>query len=241
MKEDLHILIQQYLDNSMPENDRAAFEQSLKDNPEWQQEFDLMADLEKEMGNQKVNDFTNQLEEIMASPVQSKTEGRNVNFTRRIMTLAASTLLIGGALWWIFNNDQSNQFATLADAYFIHYPANDVIRGSQEEIEILENYNQKNYALAAKELEALGNKTKDSQKWLFSAISYLAMDKPKQTVILLEKIENTPAIINKKYYFLGLAYLKIGDKTKALAALKKINPADKFIFDKTQKLISKLE
>lgn len=241
MKEELYIQIQQYLDNSMPQNERKAFEVSLKQNPELKKEFDLIAGIEEELGNQKISDFNNQLEEILAAPIEEKPAGKSVNFGRRLIGIVASLFLIGGALWWFVGNNQNDDLIAIADEYFLHYPADDVIRGDSAAEKIYESYNQKNYKSAAQELKEEGDKTKDSQKWLFSAISYLAIGNPEECINLVSKIEDSPALNNKKFYFEGLAYLKKGDKTMALKALQKINMGDQFIYNKTQQIIAKLE
>ena len=138
-----------------------------------------------------------------------------------------------GIGWWAFGGNNSSEFNQLAEANFIHYPIEE-IRGDEDPDAIYENYINKNYQLAAPELKESGDKNSDPEKWLFSAISYLALDNPEECINLVEKIGDNPSLNNKKFYYKGLAYLKKGNKNKAIQSFKEINEIDEFIFNKAQ-------
>lgn len=243
-EKDIHIRIQQYLDHTMTKEDQVLFEKELKTNPQLKEDFDLISHMETELGDKTISDFKKKLDVIMDEPMESTSEkitGKTVSFNRRILSIAASFLLLAGAAWWAFSGNDAEKYNSLANANFVHLPATEIRGGENDEVKVYESYVEKDYKTAAPLLREEGNKTKDSQKWLFSAISYLALENPNECLNLLSKMENDPVLNNEKFYYQGLAFLKKGNKTKAIDAFNKINEAKPFLYKKAQEILVKLE
>ena len=248
MDQDKHIQLQEYLDNLMSEEDSTAFEKELNNDEQLQTDFELLKDIEHELGNKELIDFKKKLSGVMEQPIQAtvikKDKGKVISLSRRILSLAASFLVIGIASWWMFTGNidvDGEQYLALADEHFIHYPAQEISRGSEKENSIYKNYEAKNYTIAAPELEKYALENSDNDALLIAAISYLASDNSAKSIILLQEIPELPYLINKKNYYLALAHLEQGHKTTAIIALQTITKADQYFYNKAQNLLTELQ
>ena len=241
------IQIQKYLDKSMSKEERINFEEELNKNKTLQQDFKLLRDIEQELGNNELIDFKKKLAGVMeqsVSPTSIEVPSRKVlPISSKLLSVAASLLVIGFTAWWLYSSsaEKSISYAVLADDYFIHYPAEEIARGTEERNPIYNHYKAKNYRLAATELDKYAQENSDYDALLIAAIAYLADNKPNKTIQLLQKIPDTPYFKNKKNYYLALSHLKQGHKTTALEVLQTINETDKFLYTKAQDLFSKLQ
>lgn len=241
-EKDIHIQIQQYLDNSMSSKEKSNFEKELESNSELKKDFDLISDIESELGNEKLVSFKNILSEIVDTPTQeNQKEGKRVFFSRRILSIAASLLLLAGLAFWMFSTPQKD-YSSLADSNFVHFPSANAVRGEdQSDKSLFENYELKKYDVAAPKLKAEGLKTGDERTLLIAAISYLAIENSEEAILLLKKTSNTSILANKRNYYLGLAYLKKNQVLDAKNFFILVNESDQFFFKKSQVILKQLE
>lgn len=164
------------------------------------------------------------------------------HLSRRVLALAASVLVLVLATWWLFSSSEPNpspELIALADKNFVHYPMQ--ARGDEPNPTLYANYKSKKYELASVELEKYAIENKDNNALLYSAIAYLGMDNPNRTIALLNNLEGEESFQNRKYYYMGLAYLKKEQKEEAVDALKRVNDFDIFLYNKAVNLITTLE
>lgn len=246
MEKDKHLKMQKYLDNLLSEEESVAFEKELNSDKQIQLDFELLKDIEQELGNNELMEFKKKLSGTMEQPIRANSAKKEngLSFSRQILAFAASFLVIGIASWWIYAGSMttdSDNYLLLVDEYFIHYPAQEIARGADKAEPIYENYNAKNYNVAASELEKYAQENSDDNALLMAAIAYLANDDSMKAIALLQKMPDTPYLINKKNYYLALSYLQQGQKTTALSTLQNINKADKYLYDQAQDLLTKLQ
>ncbi len=244
-EKDLHLQIQAYLDQDMSPTEATAFEKELANNETLQADFDLFKDINEDLGNVKLQQFKKKLAIVVEQDIttSAKEDAPIFSLSRRVLSLAASVLVLAIAGWWVFN--QSSEIdpalAALGDDNFFHYPAEDASRGTTDTDNLYDSYEAKAYASAATTLEQHGLNSQDQEALLFSAIAYLGDQQAQKTIDLLTNLADAPHLINKKYYYLGLAYLKVGEPTKAIAAFKQMNEGDPFIYNKAQGILKQLE
>lgn len=243
-EKDLQIQLQDYIAKKLSDEETVAFEKELASNQDLQNDLALLQDIEKEMTNRDLIAFKKKIGKIVEKePVQSRKTKKVVIFPKRILALAASFLLIGLVGWWILFNDSSinEEYLALANENFIHYPAQQASRGVTSEKEIYSIYEEKAYDKAATQLEKYSLNNQDEEAQLFAGIAYLGNNQPQKAIELLKSLPDTPYFINKKQYYLGLAYLKINNKEEAVNAFMQINEGDKPLFDRAQKMLQVLQ
>ena len=243
--------IEQYVKAELTEAELRKFEKKLSQDMALKEEVDfykqlaevsvlqgLFEEAESEMAEVEEE---NEEEEESIKPT-SKKEATVFSFSRRIISLAASFLVLVFAGWWIYSADStsSDLYTELAGENFVHYPAQ-ASRGSTEHSTLYDNYKNKNYQSASVELEKHATTEKDLTAQLYASISYLALDQPRKTVDLLEGMEGVESLNNRKQYYLGLAYLQLGQKEKALIAFKQVNEVDAFLYKKAINILKNLE
>jgi tetratricopeptide (TPR) repeat protein len=245
-EKDLQIQMQAYLENSLSEEEAAVFEKELNRNKDLQKDFELLKDIEEELGNKDLLVFKEELSKIVKTSSESEEpqqeEGRIIPLWRRMLSIAASLLIIALAGWWLVNQSTDvDDLVALADEHLVHYPAQLEVRGKEDKTAIYDNYEAKQYAIAAKNLEEIGNKNKDQKALFFASISYLNIDNPKKAIAILSNLDKTPFLSNKINYYLGIAHLKLGEKEKAIVAFGKMNASDQFLYDKAKLIVEKIQ
>ena len=238
--QDMYEQIQSYLDNSMPLLERNTFEKRLLQDEELRQELELVKELETQLGDQELRNFRTKLKSIVsADGSQIINEERPAKKLKiySILSMAATILFLIGAYWLSHNYTSKANLTSIADKYFVPYPANIQSRGEEINKDIYEDYLAGQYENAAVNLEKFGIKNSDNEAKLFSAISYISIGKLDKALSLLESVQKSPHLTNKINYYKGIIYLKQNDSQKAISAFKLINSGDKFLFDRAQEIL----
>lgn len=244
-EKDIHLQIQAYLSEDMSPNEAQAFEKELDSNQALKADFELFKDINEDLGNVELQQFKKKLAVVVDQDIATSTTTSTPVFklSRRILSLAASVLVLAIAGWWMSNqnNEINPELAALSESNFLHYPVDDESRGTEDSDKLYDSYTAKDYAIAATTLEQHGLSNQDNKALLFSAIAYLGDNKAEKAIALLTSLADTPYVSNKKYYYLGLAYLKIGEQEKATTAFKQMNEGDPFIYNKVQGILNQLD
>lgn len=252
MEKDLHQLLQEYIDGTMPDNERNAFKTRIESDADLKRDYELLKDMEKELGDKDVENFRTMLGDVMQTdPTKThdqieKSISKRIVFSKTLVAIAASLLLLITFAWWQFNPE--NDLTKLGDDNFIAFET-PIPRGQNDEInkdkEFFRLYDLKRFGEATNLIEESKSlSSEDSEKdevKLYAAISYLAIDEIEKAIAVLKSIKPTPSLLNKVAYSEGIAYLKKSDSVNARLAFKKINPSDNYLYTKAQQILSQLE
>ena len=238
--------IQNYLNSEMSSEAVILFEETLEENEDLKNDLNLFKDIEADLGNTELEEFKKKIKSFSEKKTESIFQNSNQTFSlfRKVVSIAASILLIAFAGWWIINQNNTvldNELVALANDNFIHYPAQEESRGNEVKSEIYASYEAKEYQLAAITLEQFGIENNSQEALFFAAISYIGINNNEKAIDLLLDLDKTSFLANKIQYYLGLAYLKQGKKTKAINALKLINKSDIFLYDRAKKVLEKVK
>ena len=250
MDKDKHIQMQEYLDNLMSEEDSTAFEKELNNNEELQRDFDLLKDIEHELGNKELINFKKKLSGVMEQPIQTtvikKDKGKVISLSRRILSLAASFLVIGLAGWWFLSQPASpeqiyaNNFSVHPDKLSIEIEDRLSETGfgiNKEALGNLQNaintYNNGDYQMAIQQLNAYKNANSEdvlaSYAQFYEAVALLKNGKIEAGQEQLESLSkvNFPLQADAQWY-LALANLQQGNITKAKEILQSLTAVTRY-------------
>ncbi|OEK02425.1 hypothetical protein BFP97_13230 [Roseivirga sp. 4D4] len=166
------------------------------------------------------------------------TQVKQVPSSRRWLAIAASVVLIGvfGTLIW----QRINKPPVFSD-YFDHFDQLLTYRDSDSTnySDGLEAYSLRNYQKAYTLLENIEGLTDEVKFYL--AISALAIEKPKEAILIFETIgtDKSNKFYQQTQWYLGLAHWQNGDIDSALNALKGISPGQ-FKYEEAIELQEKL-
>lgn len=218
--------IERFLQNEMTEADAAAFKIKLQADKILQQKTEEVKLLL--VGIKEVS-----LEEQMVkfhNSMSIKKAGRVVAFSKRWL-IAASVLAIAClSLWWFAGRE--NKYDKLYASYFTPDPGLITAMGSSENYSFekaMVEYKEGNYKKAIEAWSALRSAQQQSDTLnYFLGMAYLAMNKKARAKEFLTLITNDS---NKSFYkdacwYLGLVFLKEGEKEKAIDLIRASNHSE---------------
>lgn len=250
MEKDKHIQMQEYLDKIMSGEESTAFEKELISDTELQLEFELLKDIEQELGNSELDDFKKKLSGVMEQPIQATTvekkSGRVISLSRRVLSLAASFLLIGLTTWWFFSQPTSpqqmyaNNFSVPPDVLTVEITdglSETGFGSSLDALKILQeamnNYNSGNYEVAIQQFRDFRSAAPEdvlvNHARFYEAVSLLKTEKSTEAQSQLE-ILNVPTfpLQQDAQWYLALTYLKQGNVEAAKPILQILSSVQKY-------------
>ncbi len=210
--------LDQYIRGELPTSKFSELKSALKDSPELQEEYSLLIDLNQEIKKSSDSKLKQLLQEEEKSI--SASEGIVRKLPMRWIGIAASIVVLLGAVFIWQNNAPINQQDSFQEL-FIPYP-NDYVtieRGTNQIAKpqrIFLAYESAQYQEALDLLIDYDPVSANPQLSFYKAMCMLATGKEQAAIAVLENLPRIPAIDpNAKPWFLGLAYMKIGDKATA--------------------------
>lgn len=236
--------IEKYVKDELEGAELTAFEDKLSQDKDLVVEVDFYKQVAevtmlKGLFEEAESELTSEKKETIIAP---KKEAKVFSLSRKVLSLAASFLVLVFAGWWVLSpgiNTSSEEYLALANDNFVHYPAQ-ASRGEADNPSLYDTYKNKEYKLAAVELEQYATTNKDATAQLYAAISYLTLNQPQKAAKLLSSVEGIESLDNRKYYYLGLAQLQLGEKEKAITAFKQVNDIDAFLYKKATSILETL-
>ena len=221
--------IEQYLHDEMSEEHRAAFEKRLEEDPQLRQTVykyqQLMDGVETASLKMKLDEFHAEIEEDTSSSAETSHIHHKKNRAFLKFLVAASIFLAFGLIIW-FVTFQSSPEEELFAAYFEPDPGLITPMSSTNEYEFYSgmiDYKQENYQKAITRWEPLitENPQSDTLNY-FLGVAHLALGDQEPARTYLEASLETPeeSFTNETYYYLALAYLKSGNRSAAVDALR---------------------
>lgn len=247
MQKEKYIRFDRYLNNELSEEEINSFEEQLKSDADFKEDFDIYSALESSLASK----FKNEEEAIALQKTLSdlgshyikqgendKKETKVISLFRfrNLMVAASIALLIG---FFLFNNGRSPVY----DDFAQHNSLELVVRGDNNEaISKAETaFNAKNYEEALKQLTILSvNYPNDAEISLYMGISQLELNHYVEAETIFNAIsEGNSALATKAVWYKALTFLK-QKKLRECEEILKTIPESAEEYPQAKRLLKKL-
>jgi tetratricopeptide (TPR) repeat protein len=229
-QEQKYELIEKYLEGSLTKAEQASFDQLNQEDPSFQQEVRLHRNLGTALKGEGVHDFRAALKDV---DEQWKAPGKGTVRSlpiRRILSLAATVLVLIAAAWWFFATKNTPSAEDLFAAQFEPYTM--VLNQRSEttdtpqdllQQQAINAYNQGQFADAVSRFEELQSVATDNQTYSFyMAVSELAQGNTSKAIPMLEQLaEHFQPSHGTKSLVSGPGLFEIGGNGKGESGLRR--------------------
>lgn len=239
MNEELYISFENYLQNGMTVEEKAEFEERLKDDKDFSGQFEAYKEatlhLEHKFSEETVA-FKQNLSKISNAYFadKGKQKGRVISFRPWYYGVAASIAIVLGT-WFSMQNSSPNYYDfPHEEAYFVGRDSVDADKKKAQDL-----FNNKDYRQAVATFEKMerGNQELD----YFYAISLIETDNYAKAESMLKDLQNGNSVYKEKaIWYRALLELKQGDLQACGKMLKQI-PEDAEDYERAQKLLKDLD
>lgn len=232
--------IKQYQNKQMPESERLAFENQIKTDPAFANEVAIWLAIYHGIQGNGDERLQAELLEVGKNLLQQETttpsmtarvspENLKNRFSvpRWVYAAAALLLLLVIALPLYQRLNKTESTYASADAIYSEHFKQPSVEGVRDNA--VNNwrvaYEQANYAEAIADLEALLNdpdNRRPSKTNLYIGLSYLGLQQPQQAIEAFKKVGQDSEEWGDAQWYSAMAWLKLGDTTKAKALLQSI-------------------
>jgi tetratricopeptide (TPR) repeat protein len=245
-------LIESYLANEMPEEQRRTFEEQLSKDKKLLKEIELNRELADLLGNEHLHRFLKAVHETDANWQLSPKEKKNtlINMNARFILAIAASLAITIFTWqYFFVSVEDPAEKNLFSEFFEPYQ---MVLSQRSEADIaghaalvnqaVQEYANGNYSPAANAFQQLMDFNKENISYRFYfGLSLLGSNETREAIEIMEELLETRnhLFTEQSRWYLALAYISAGDESKAVDILRTIGPGQ-FQYAKSQELISEL-
>lgn len=246
MQKERYIRFDRYLNNELSEEELKFFEEQLKSDTDFKEDFDIYVALESSL----ISKFENEEEALALRKTLTdlgtqfiKKGGNNKKETKvislfrykNLMVAASIALLIG---FFLFKNG-----SPVYDDFAQHNPLELVVRGDNNEAvsKAEAAFNAKNYEEALKQLTILaGNYPNDAEISLYLGISHLELNHYSEAETIFNTVsEGNSALATKAVWYKALTFLKQKKLNECKEVLKTI-PESAEEYPQAKRLLKKL-
>lgn len=235
--ENIYEIFENYLDNKLQFDERAAFETSLETNENLKEQFEIYTQTQQFLALENVKETA----QFKANLKQIATANNNVNKPKTIAlnpkwfaVAAAITLLFGTWFFTQNNNVDYNQYNQHETVSFTSRGQNNEVLQQAETL-----FNTQKYTEAVQKFETIKHASVEIN--LTYAICLIETNNFSKAETILQNITKTQNVFkNKASWYLALSALKQNNKTKTIEILKTL-PTDAEEFEKAQEIIENLE
>ena len=225
--------IDRYFEGELSREEELALRQEVEQDPELRREWEYQQEVKRAIHRKEREELKHFLQGV---------ETRRSRGRMRLWAGATASLILLSGIWFYFLRDNST---SLAQAYFHPLPnlVSPAVRstdpGAREAGRAFRAYEDERYAEAIREF-------KENEKpyaALYTGISYLALDSTAAALNTLSSFSATdqelPLETYRKWY-LGLAWLKKGEKAKAKALFTELAASANPVQEKAAELLVKI-
>lgn len=247
-------LIERYLSKELSGEELQNFEEKISNDDELKMEINLHQQLAETLKGDDIHDFRNKIKSVDSQwerPGEKQNGGQvfRLNF-RKVMAIAAGVALLIFAGQYLFSEGQSSSPEQL---FANHYEPYQMVL-NQRSIDDEENsntlinhavqaYANGNYGEAAETFNRLLEPNPDNVAFKFyEAISHLSDNKPTTAIPIFESLVSQSGHLfeEQSRWYLALAYLKNGEKEKAVSSFNQIQEGE-FKFGEKKEILEGLD
>lgn len=218
-------LIEHYLEGTLSTEDQLLFDEKKANDPIWNQKIEatrlLIVGINEQLLEEKLADFHTHIQ----SPQENEARVVHTNWSKR-MLVAASFILGIALLSWLLLFRKTTEEQLFAK-YYKPDPGLPTLMAVSDNYEFdnaMVNYKMGDYqkAITAWKKLLIINSGNDTLNY-FIGSALMAEKKPKEAATFFKPVvdTNNSAFLEEANWYLGLAYLKMGDKEMAINYLKK--------------------
>ena len=238
MNEEVYIGFESYLNNEMPTEEKAQFENRLKTDRDFNKSFILYKETTQFLDakfSKKTVDFKQNLQSISKEYFSEKKETKVIAFKPWYYAVAAVLVIALGIFTFTKNDPQYGDYNQHENAYFMERGDEDVNLKNAQDF-----FNAREYGNAVTAFEKVADLNKPELQY-FYAIALIETNKYQKAELLLETIhQGTSSFKEKALWYLALSNLKQKKLDDCKMFLKQI-PADAEDYEKAQKLLKDLD
>lgn len=250
----IHETIEAYLNDTLSEADRQAFEKQLEESPNLQMELAIHRDLQGLLKNeQSVSDFEAILKEEGENHDYHETEKKIDIRANRVGWMAVAALVLFGFLYVAYINISSAEpdYDSLFAAYFEPAAMTDIDRNDPSALDSLERlgvqaYLSKDFGKALQHFTSIGVGEGVKLEWAFyTGVSWMSIPNSDALRALesFKPVRETEGHILQQsaFWYSGLAELDIGDVDAARRYLEKVVSLPGKYSQRAQSLLKKID
>gem|GEM_PF-5312885 len=240
-------LIDQYINGSLDESARKAFEERLETDPDFAKQYKEIISLKAGVRLSHLEDKLDFLKKVEADKSAKDTKVVDINASAnrpmlKWLAAAAIALLFGILLWQSGQSDPLSSQELFAENFIPDENIFDgTTRGDANRSECYNNYSLKRWdETIACILELISSEETDID-FYYLGISYLSKDMPKEAITSFDKIVAAPDGIsqNRIFWYKGLANIYVEDLDKAVENLSQIKGG--LLENKAQEILDAIE
>lgn len=237
-------LIETYLDNELSGSDLISFEEELKRNFELQKELQFQKEVNQFVGLHSFRENIKKVSEEYFTGQKIK-----ISFWSKYKIQIAATFLICFLLLTVYVVWSSHKKTTdeLFNEYYKPMEFEITLRGSEAVVLNLEKtavsyYLQKKYNQALKLFnEILLTDSLNSKINIYAGISAIELNQINKAIQYLSKVPKITLYYSSAQWYIGLCYLKLGDKQDALRVFENLCKDDTSFKNQALELINKIK
>ena len=244
-REELWDRIERYLRDELTAEERTAFEAEMAADPELKNEVELHRMVHDTLGDPAEHAFRQTLGDVATEfhakqRTQSKTRRLNPNW--RIVSMAASVLLLVGVFAWLNTRQSAGGFDSFEPYAMVLTQRSQADTAAMDVLitRAVQQYESEEYQAAATSFAQLKAMDPSAVSFAFyEGVSRLAVEQYDEAIAIFRQVLDTPdhLLIEQSRWYLGLALWKSGDEDGAREVFQAIG-AGEFNYSKAQKLLN---
>ena len=224
---DKQLLLYNYFSNQLTVEQEELFEDLLKTDTDFKQQFDFEKDLKQVIRNKETKDLKRKLAGFEKN-ISKDTPVRELPRTDyRKWAMAASVALLIGLGWLGYNNFSGSDYGNLYDENFQQYPNTvyAITRGDNDDNSLERKafvaYETDENVSAIEFFEELKTTENSENVTFYLAQSYLKNEQPKKAIVFFEEVVSGKGeFAPQALWYAALSYLKTDQKENAMQVLK---------------------
>ncbi len=240
MNEEMYIGFESYLANEMPTDEKKVFEEKLKNDAQFKEQFDLYKETTQFLSHKfatETKDFKKNLELISNEHFEASEDKitKVVNLRPWYYAVAASMAIVFGILMFTLSDPQYGDYSQHEMAQFIERGDEDVNLKKAQDF-----FNDRQFQKAVLSFEK-ANTLNTPEIQYFYAIALIETNRYAKAEIALNTLRNGSSVYkDKATWYLALSNLKQNKLDNCKALLQQI-PQGSEDYDKAQKLLNDLD
>ena len=241
---DKEYLINAYFENRLSEIERERFNDLLKTDDEFQEQFNF----EKELQNSLRLEHRKELKTFLREADAKSNQSQRLPFNKKVWLVAASVVILLVSSFWIINNNSNNP--TVENLYASYYqPYENVVysieRGTR--VDDLTSraflaYEQSDYRLAAKLFQQLSEEVTLDYIDFYQGIAMMELGENEKSISYLNHyLKSENPLSDRALWYLALNYLKLNNIDEAKKHLDRLIKLKTYNLSKAKELRQQLE
>lgn len=239
-------LLDRYFSDELDKSEVKAFNERLKNDPEFNQEFQEIKEIKLAIKVEARKNIKSLLTDIEDSLKPQELTINNQTAMKKILTVAASLILMVSVSYFVLNgNGQPTPKDVFTEYYKPYNNLNGQVRGEARDTESMSAaaynaYDAGNYALAVKNFEALVEVEKTAENYFYMGIANIEIGDYETAVKNLNTtLNNFSTFKDQSKWYLSMALLADKKEEEALSILASLSFSENGYKEKSKQVLLK--